>query len=89
VTITAFIVFAIRILSLRRHWSAPTPRIVAPGAAAPPKPAPGARVLLERVLGARVQPKPAPGAGVVPEPRASDRVLPEPATEAAEPPDRG
>jgi uncharacterized membrane protein YeiH len=42
VTVTAFIVFAIRIVSLRRHWSAPTPRIVAPGAAGPPEPSAGA-----------------------------------------------
>jgi len=31
VTITAVIVFAIRIVSLRRHWSAPTPRVAGPG----------------------------------------------------------
>jgi uncharacterized membrane protein YeiH len=42
VTVTAFIVFAIRIVSLRRHWSAPTARTAVPGAVGPPELSAGA-----------------------------------------------
>jgi Glycine transporter len=60
VTVTAFIVFAIRIVSLHRHWSAPTPRIVAPGAVVAPAP----------TLGAVVPPAPVTGGAVASEPAA-------------------
>jgi uncharacterized membrane protein YeiH len=33
IALTALVVFVIRLLALVRHWSAPTPRVVAPGAA--------------------------------------------------------
>jgi len=33
ITVTALVVFAIRLIALVRHWSAPTPKTVAPGAA--------------------------------------------------------
>jgi len=43
ITLTALVVFVVRLVALVRHWSAPTPRVVAPGAAlggdqAPPDP---------------------------------------------------
>ena len=65
VTATAFIVFAIRIVSLRRHWSAPTPRIVAPGAAVPPERVPGGVVVSEPAAEAAERPGAVSAAGAL------------------------